>query len=104
MFPLRQCQHSNLEEIDDIQYEIQQLKRELIAIGVTYTVTGRKSFDLKPMDVTTTDVIYHKDRYSAFLLSNYLAERLDKINYDEMAIKRDMYDNSDSFGGWQEDF
>jgi len=104
MFPLRQSQFSHLEEIDDIQFEIQQLKRELIAIGITYTVTGRKSFDLKPMDLTTTEVIYHKDRYSCFLLSNYLCERLEKINFDEKQILKDMYDASDTFGGWTEDF
>jgi len=57
--------------VDEATAEINQMKRELMAIEVTYSQGGVKRFNLKPPALKSEpgEVVAHKDRYSALLLS-----------------------------------
>lgn len=103
MFPMTTSDSALDDEAEDILYEIAEMKKELIAIGITYTKTGRKSFDLKPPG-PKEEGVKHKDRYSALLLANFMASRLDDIQYDEQEFLRRKYQDDDTMGGWAEDF
>ena len=90
---------------DDVCYEILEMKKELIAIEVSHTKTGRKHFDLAPPDPTKDidGIIKHKDRYSALLLANYLATRMNVLNYDEKEMARNIYYDTFKHFGWSND-
>jgi hypothetical protein len=105
MFPMSFKQGDFSSEDDDAIFEINEMKKELAAIEVTHTKSGRRHFDLAPPKIKGENiVVHHKDRYSALLLANFLSSRFAKINVDPQAdIKRTFYDNS-TCGGWLEDF
>ena len=104
MFPITVSKTALDDESEDILYEVAELKKELTSITIIYTKTGKKSFDLKPPDERKEEGVKHKDRYSAFLLCNYIAMRLEEINYDEKEAFRKKYDDDDALGGWSDDF
>lgn len=90
---------------DDATDEINQAKRELMSIEVSYSTSGAKRFNLKPPSIKAEpgEAVLHKDRYSALLLANYLACKLGKIGLiDQDEAARSGY--QDSVGGWLEDF
>jgi len=99
MFPKTYVEsgHASLE---DVVHEVSELKRELLSIGVTYTRTGKKSFDLKPGD-PKDDNAKHKDRYSSLLLSNMMASNLEDMLLFGPARAKKAYDDFE--GGWLED-
>lgn len=103
MFPMGAILDQS-DEADDVLTEMIELKKELTSIEVTYTKTGKKHFDLMPAAETKRmgdEVVRHKDRYSAFLLANYLATRFGKLNVDVKASAREAYNNEGS-GDWLE--
>jgi hypothetical protein len=102
MFPSSVADEDFHTEIDDIIYEVQQLKRELICIEVSYTKLGKRHFDLGPPDPKgSTDItVRHKDRYSALLLANYLATRINKLSYDDKAEARKKWEASTEGACW----
>lgn len=104
MFPSPISESALDDEAEDILYEVAELKKELASITIVYTKTGKKSFDLKPPDERKEEGVKHKDRYSSFLLCNYMAMRLEDINYDEQEAIRRKYHDDDTTGGWAEDF
>ncbi|MCK5610129.1 hypothetical protein KAR91_50110 [Candidatus Pacearchaeota archaeon] len=104
MFPVTISKSALDEEEEDILFEINELKKELSSITIIYTKTGKKSFDLKPHDERKEEGVKHKDRYSSFLLCNYIAMRLEEINYDDMEAMRRKYDDDDAEGGWIDEF
>jgi hypothetical protein len=66
--------------------------------------THKKHFDLMPAAETKRmgdEVVRHKDRYSAFLMANYLATRFGKLNADDKAAARESY-NAEGPGDWLE--
>lgn len=99
MFPKTYVEsgHASLE---DVVHEISELKKELLSIGVTYTRTGKKSFDLKPGD-PKDDGAKHKDRYSSLLLSNQMANNIEEMLLYGPAKAKKAYDEFQ--GGWLED-
>jgi hypothetical protein len=112
MFPQTQADDTsfgdgtgNFERLDDVAYEILELKKELVSIEVTYSKTGKKQFNLAPPDPKKDmdGVVKHKDRYSALLLANYVASRFEKINYDELDHARKTFYRTIECGGWAED-
>lgn len=109
MFPMKvDCSNSGgkvLEQRENAIYEIEEMKKELVAIEVTHTKTGRKHFDLAPPDPTkdVDGAIKHKDRYSALLLANYLASRMSVLNYDEKANAKKIYYSAYKHFGWSDD-
>ncbi len=104
MFPVTTSTSALDDEAEDILFEVSELKKELSSITIVYTKTGKKSFDLKPPDERKEEGVKHKDRYSSFLLANYMAMRLDEINYDKDAILRERYEDDNSIGGWSDEF
>lgn len=104
MFPVTISKSALDEEEEDILFEISELKKELSSITIIYTKTGKKSFDLKPPDERKEEGVKHKDRYSSFLLCNYIAMRLEEINYDDKEALRRKYDDEDATGGWTDEF
>ena len=110
MFPM-QIDASNSDgamfvERDDILFEVLEMKKELVSIEVTHTKSGKKHFDLAPPDPKKDmdGIVRHKDRYSALLLANFIASRMNSLNYDEKAMARDLYEkNVGAMGGWLED-
>lgn len=103
MFPMPTSNNAMDDEGEDILYEISEMKKELISIGITYTRTGKKSFDLKPPG-PKEEGSKHKDRYSSLLLANFMASRLEQIQYDEQEFLRRKYQNDDTTGGYVEEF
>jgi len=103
MFPRPHSDYTN-EEYEDIIYEISELKKELLSITVTYTTTGRKHFNLKPMNSKTDDTTKHKDRYSSLLLSNYMASKYEDMTLNDKIVARRRYNDDDAMGGWAEEF
>jgi hypothetical protein len=109
MFPRPQADDHLTEESfanhDDAAYEILEMKKELVSIEVTYSKTGKKQFNLAPPDPKKDidGVVRHKDRYSALLLANYVASRLEKINYDELDHARKTFYGTIGMGGWADD-
>lgn len=103
MFPMPTSDSAMDDEGEDILYEVSEMKKELVSIGITYTKTGRKSFDLKPPG-PKEESMKHKDRYSSLLLANFMASRLDQIQYDEQEFLRRKYQNDDTTGGYIEEF
>ncbi len=103
MFPRNHVESGNTQ-LEDTLFEVSELKKELLGIGVTYTKSGKKSFDLKPGDARKDTSAKHKDRYSALLLSNYMANNLENILLfgDQRAIEA--YNDDDSLGGWTDEF
>jgi hypothetical protein len=94
-------------ERDEATDEINQMKRELMSIEITYTSSGVKKFNLKPPSVTaeTEEAVLHKDRYSALLLANYLASKMGKLEtFDKDAAARSGYQDPATIGGWAEEF
>ena len=104
MFPYPQVEGEFSSVKDDVLFEINEMKQELVAIDVTYTKTGRKHFDLAPPDLTkdNTNLVKFKDRYSALLLANYLVTRFNSLTKDDKAVIRKIYNQSANFGGWAE--
>jgi hypothetical protein len=103
MFPMSTIIDQS-DEADDVLTEIFELKKELTSIEVTYTKTGKKHFDLMPAAETKRmgdEVVRHKDRYSAFLMANYLATRFGKLNADDKASAKEEY-AKEGCGGWLE--
>lgn len=112
MFPHSQADDSSFgdgtqtfEAMDDVAYEIVEMKKELISIEVTYSKTGKKQFNLAPPDPKKDidGAVRHKDRYSALLLANYVASRLEKINYDELDYARKTFYDTLPHVGWADD-
>jgi len=103
MFPKTYVE-SGAGSLEDILFEVSELKRELLSIGVTYTKTGRKSFDLKPGDSQKDDNAKHKDRYSSLLLSNHMANSLDDMLLFGPAKAAKAYNDDDAMGGWIDEF
>lgn len=109
MFPMpisiKDSYVENSDEIDDAIFEIQELKKELTSIEVTYTKSGKRHYDLMPADLRTApgESPRHKDRYSALLLANYLASRYTALQIKEPNVLKDYY-KEDSHGGYLEDF
>lgn len=109
MFPRAQADTEGSQESfahkDDAAFEILELKKELISIEVNYSKTGRKQFNLAPPDPQKDidGAVRHKDRYSALLLGNYVASRLDKINYDELDFARKNFYETIKHAGWADD-
>jgi len=103
MFPYPQIRDFSDEE-DDAQYEISQMKQELVSIEVTHTRTGKKHYDLAPPNISkdSSGTIKHKDRYSALLLANYLASRSNVITNDNKQEIKEMYRKSSMLGNWVE--
>ena len=102
MFPYPQVQGEFSEEKDEILFEINELKQELTAIEVTHTKSGKKHFDLAPPNIKkdSSGTVKHKDRYSALLLANYLANNFNKINVDEKAQQKSILNKSLEHCGW----
>jgi hypothetical protein len=104
MFPMAISKDSG-EETEDVLTEISELKRELTSIEITYTKTGKRHYDLMPADARNIDqIVRHKDRYSAFLLANYLCSCINKLNIDKNAGRLKKYHSSSTVGGWLEQF
>lgn len=99
---------SDAKVMDEITDEVNLMKREIVAIEVTYTTTGVKRFNLKPPDIASEpgEVVTHKDRYSALLMANYLAGKLARLEvYDPKAAAMKVYNDGDyDIGGWLESF
>lgn len=93
------------EEADDALFEIEEMKKELVSIEVTYNKNGTRRYDLMPpsSEMAPGEVARHKDRYSALLLANYLACRFTTLNFDEKEEMRKKYKDS-AIGGWIEEF
>jgi len=104
MFPYPLIQGEFSEEKDDVLFEINQLKQELIAIEVTHTKSGKKHYDLAPPNLRkdSSGVIKHKDRYSALILANYLVSRFGKLTTDEKAKQVSAYEKTVQYVGWME--
>lgn len=101
MFPIPISSDEDIEK-DDIVYEIQELKKELTSIEVTYTKSGKRHFDLMPIVASTIDdIIRHKDRYSALLLANYMISGSIDKNIDPKDTAKKIYNKI--AGGWMED-
>lgn len=104
MFPMGAAiEHS--DAADDIITEIIELKKELSSIEITYTKTGKKHFDLMPaadLKRMGDEAVKHKDRYSSFLLANYLASRFGKLSADEKSLAREAYAKDVACGDWAE--
>lgn len=103
MFPRPSCDYTS-EEFEDSVYEIGELKKELLSITVTYTTTGKKHFNLKPLNSKTDDSVKHKDRYSSLLLSNYMASKHEEMTLNDQILARREYNNEENMGGWAEEF
>ena len=103
MFPKAYVE-SGAPSLEEVVFEISELKRELLSIGITYTKTGKKSFDLKPGDSRKDDSVKHKDRYSSLLLSNHMANNLEDMLLYGPARAARAYNDDDALGGWVEDF
>lgn len=94
------------ELVDLATDEINQAKKEIMSIEVSYNATGSKRFNLKPPSLTAEpgEAVMHKDRYTSVLLANYLACKIGKmITFDADAAARAAYQNSTG-GGWLEEF
>lgn len=90
---------------DDATDEINQAKREIMSIEISYNITGSKRFNLKPPSLKAEpgEAVLHKDRYTSMLLANYLACKMGKMELiDPDAAARAGF--HDSVGGWLEDF
>jgi hypothetical protein len=62
------------DSIEDVNEEIEELKKELMMIAVTATSTGKEHFDLvkqSSSQKSENKTKRRKDRYSALLLANY---------------------------------
>jgi hypothetical protein len=103
MFPKTYVE-SGAASLEDVVFEVAELKKELLSIGVTYTKTGKKSFDLKPGDDRKDDSVKHKDRYSSLLLSNHMANNLEDMLLYGPARAARAYNDDDALGGWIDDF
>jgi len=103
MFP-RTTADSSSNETEDALFEVTELKKEILAISVGYTTTGRKHFNLKPGDARKDDSVKHKDRYSSLLLSNIMAANLDDILLYGPAKAAKSYNSDDAMGGWTDEF
>lgn len=113
-FPVENYIHANktfgsdAKVMDEITDEANLMKREIVAIEVTYSRTGVKQFNLKPPDIASEpgEVVTHKDRYSALLMANFLASKLARLEvYDPKQVARDVYNQGDyEIGGWLESF
>jgi hypothetical protein len=103
MFPKTYVE-SGSASLEDIVFEISEMKKELLSIGITYTKSGKKSFDLKPGDSRKDDSVKHKDRYSSLLLSNHMSNNLDDMLLYGPARAAKAYNDDDTLGGWVEEF
>lgn len=100
MFP-SSARNEFSNDVDDAIFEINEMKRELVAIEVSHTKTGKKHFDLSPPDLKKGETnVKHKDRYSALLLANFLASRLSVLGADPNAQARDLYYQGIKQCGW----
>lgn len=104
MFPMQFVSNSS-DEADEVLSEILYMKKELTSIEITYTKTGKKHFDLAPVDLKKEagDQVKHKDRYSSILLANYLASRYGNLNNDSLTNAKKIYSEGKISGGWIED-
>lgn len=102
MFPAQVFKGDFNEKIDDAIYEINEMKKELVSIEVTHTRTGKRHFDLAPPDLKkdADGAVRHKDRYSALLLANYLAARINTLSYNEKDEFVRKWNDSLNGAGW----
>ena len=103
MFP-KTYVDSGAASLEDVVFEVSEMKKELLSIGITYTKSGKKSFDLKPGDSRKDDNVKHKDRYSSLLLSNHMASNLEDMLLYGPARAAKAYNDDDTLGGWTEEF
>lgn len=73
--------HATLNDtLEDCIFNIEELKNELTMIAVTETSTGKQRFDTPELKIGISKKgRLKKDRYSAFLMANYVARNQDVL-------------------------
>lgn len=65
------------DNLEDCVLEVEELKKELSVIVVTYTATGREHWDVPQDNKSGSKKTYiRKDRYSALLMANFAARQI----------------------------